>query len=232
MKRCVVERAHAQLLLFSGAFCAVFCSSIALISPVVRTFLSKLHSKSSLLFSFQGNRMKKVHGRGGSGTESFTSEGSMQQKKRLASEETPEDFEGEEQDQGKRSCLSFSDHSSQVIFGSGQNHSISKNENIVGTVTLKVGSATQLCVLLVTCCLPVALRYQSAERLGSRDCGSLQRLGFLSVFLGSGTSPLSVPQEYLTCSFTAGGWKTWAEVVVLGAASVCGFFFRECFGEM
>lgn len=58
--------------------------------------------------------MKKVHGRGGSDTESFKSEGSMQRKKRLASEETMEDFEGEEQDQENRSCLSFSDRSSQV----------------------------------------------------------------------------------------------------------------------
>ncbi|XP_010136503.1 PREDICTED: LOW QUALITY PROTEIN: aprataxin and PNK-like factor, partial [Buceros rhinoceros silvestris] len=64
-----------------------------------------------------GNRMKKVHGRGGSDTELFKSEGSTQQKKRLTSEETMEDFEGEEQDQGKRSCLPFSDHSSQNTSG-------------------------------------------------------------------------------------------------------------------
>ncbi|NXT57211.1 APLF factor, partial [Pluvianellus socialis] len=49
-----------------------------------------------------GNRMKKCQGRGEGNKES-----NVQQKKRLASEETIEDLEGEEQDQGKRSCLSI-----------------------------------------------------------------------------------------------------------------------------
>ncbi|XP_009578007.1 PREDICTED: aprataxin and PNK-like factor [Fulmarus glacialis] len=51
-----------------------------------------------------GSRMKKGQGRGESNMESLKSEVNVQQKKRLASEETREDFEGEEQDQGKRSC--------------------------------------------------------------------------------------------------------------------------------
>ncbi|NXC74564.1 APLF factor, partial [Anhinga anhinga] len=52
-----------------------------------------------------GSRMKKDQGRGGSNMESLKSEVNVQQKKRLASEETIEDFEGEEQDQGRTSCL-------------------------------------------------------------------------------------------------------------------------------
>ncbi|XP_074944515.1 aprataxin and PNK-like factor isoform X2 [Phalacrocorax aristotelis] len=52
-----------------------------------------------------GSRMKKGQGRGRSNMELLKSEVNVQQKKRLASEETIEDFEGEEQDQGKRSCL-------------------------------------------------------------------------------------------------------------------------------
>ncbi|KAM9271773.1 aprataxin and PNK-like factor isoform 2-T3 [Morus bassanus] len=52
-----------------------------------------------------GSRMKTDQGRGGSNMESLKSEVNVQQKKRLASEETIEDFEGEEQDQGKRSCI-------------------------------------------------------------------------------------------------------------------------------
>ncbi|NXG64714.1 APLF factor, partial [Hemiprocne comata] len=54
-----------------------------------------------------GSRMKKGQGRGESNMESLKSEASVQQKKRVASEETIEDFEGEEQDGGKRSCLSI-----------------------------------------------------------------------------------------------------------------------------
>ncbi|NXP47595.1 APLF factor, partial [Heliornis fulica] len=45
-----------------------------------------------------GSGMKKGQERGESNMESLKSEGSMHQKKRLASEETVEDFEGEEQD--------------------------------------------------------------------------------------------------------------------------------------
>lgn len=43
----------------------------------------------------------------------------VQQKRRLASEETIEDFEGEEQDRRKRSHLSIRVPSSQVIFWLG-----------------------------------------------------------------------------------------------------------------
>lgn len=60
--------------------------------------------------------MNKGQGRGESNMESLKSEVNVQQKKRLASEETIEDFEGEEQDQGKRSCLFIPVPSSQVIF--------------------------------------------------------------------------------------------------------------------
>ncbi|NXD76279.1 APLF factor, partial [Halcyon senegalensis] len=58
-----------------------------------------------------GNRPKKGHSRGE--TESLKSEVNVQQKKRLAAEE----FEGEEQDQGKRSCLSVSAPSPQNTSG-------------------------------------------------------------------------------------------------------------------
>ncbi|KAM6086292.1 aprataxin and PNK-like factor isoform 1-T2 [Theristicus caerulescens] len=64
-----------------------------------------------------GSRMKKGQGRGESNTESLKSEVNMQQKRRLASEETIEDFEGEEQDQGKRSCLFIPVPSSQNTSG-------------------------------------------------------------------------------------------------------------------
>ncbi|CAN8203151.1 unnamed protein product [Coccothraustes coccothraustes] len=52
-----------------------------------------------------GSRKKKGQGRGEGLTESLKSAVHVQQKKRLSSEETIEDFEGGEQDQGKRSCL-------------------------------------------------------------------------------------------------------------------------------
>ncbi|XP_072783730.1 aprataxin and PNK-like factor [Taeniopygia guttata] len=64
-----------------------------------------------------GSRKKKGQGRGEGHTESFNSEVRVQQKKRLASEETIEDFEGGEQDQGKRSCLSIPVCSSQNTSG-------------------------------------------------------------------------------------------------------------------
>ncbi|NWH61559.1 APLF factor, partial [Geococcyx californianus] len=54
-----------------------------------------------------GSKMKTSQGRGESNTELLKSEVNVQQKKRLASEETLEDSEGEKQDQGKRSCLSI-----------------------------------------------------------------------------------------------------------------------------
>ncbi|NWW12682.1 APLF factor, partial [Oreocharis arfaki] len=64
-----------------------------------------------------GSRKKKGQGTGEGHTESLKSEVHMQQKKRLASEETIEEFEGGEQDQGKRSCLSIPVPSSQNTSG-------------------------------------------------------------------------------------------------------------------
>ncbi|XP_071438194.1 aprataxin and PNK-like factor [Pithys albifrons albifrons] len=64
-----------------------------------------------------GRRKKKDQGRGDSDVESLESEVNVQQKKRLASGETMEDFEGEEQDQGERSCLSMHVPSSQNTSG-------------------------------------------------------------------------------------------------------------------
>ncbi|NXB72401.1 APLF factor, partial [Donacobius atricapilla] len=64
-----------------------------------------------------GNRKKKGPGGGEGHSESLKSEVHIQQKKRLASEETIEDFEGGEQDQGKRSCLSIPVPSSQSTSG-------------------------------------------------------------------------------------------------------------------
>ncbi|KAM6280404.1 aprataxin and PNK-like factor isoform 2-T2 [Porphyrio hochstetteri] len=64
-----------------------------------------------------GIKMKKDQGRGEGNMESLKSEGNVQQRKRLASEETMEDFEGEEQDQGKRSCLAIPVPSSQNASG-------------------------------------------------------------------------------------------------------------------
>ncbi|NWU74248.1 APLF factor, partial [Onychorhynchus coronatus] len=64
-----------------------------------------------------GHRKKKGHRRGESNMESLKSEVNVQQKKRLASGETIEDFEGEEQDQGKRGCVSIPIPSSQNTSG-------------------------------------------------------------------------------------------------------------------
>ncbi|NXS16228.1 APLF factor, partial [Mystacornis crossleyi] len=64
-----------------------------------------------------GNGKRKGQGRGEGHTESLKSEVHVQQRKRLASEETIEDFEGGEQDQGKRSCLSIPVPSSQNTSG-------------------------------------------------------------------------------------------------------------------
>ncbi|NWH89924.1 APLF factor, partial [Aegithalos caudatus] len=65
-----------------------------------------------------GGRRKKKGQEGGEGhSKSLKSEVHVQQKKRLASEETIEDFKDEEQDQGKRSCLSIPVPSSQNASG-------------------------------------------------------------------------------------------------------------------
>ncbi|XP_005042980.1 PREDICTED: aprataxin and PNK-like factor [Ficedula albicollis] len=63
------------------------------------------------------SRKKKGQGRGEGQTESLKSEVRVQQKKRLASEEAIEHFEGGEQDQGKRSCLCIPVPSSQSTSG-------------------------------------------------------------------------------------------------------------------
>ncbi|XP_062346617.1 aprataxin and PNK-like factor isoform X2 [Cinclus cinclus] len=64
-----------------------------------------------------GSRKKKDQGWGEGHTESLKSEVRVQQKKRSASEETREDFEGGEQDQGKRNCFSIPVPSSQNTSG-------------------------------------------------------------------------------------------------------------------
>ncbi|XP_074393114.1 aprataxin and PNK-like factor isoform X1 [Zonotrichia albicollis] len=64
-----------------------------------------------------GSRKKKGQGRRECLTESLKSEVHVQQKKRLPSEETIVDFEGGEQDQGKRNCLPFPVLLSQDTFG-------------------------------------------------------------------------------------------------------------------
>ncbi|XP_066172594.1 aprataxin and PNK-like factor isoform X3 [Sylvia atricapilla] len=64
-----------------------------------------------------GSKKKKGQGGREGLSESLKSEVHVQQKKRLASEETTEDFEGGEQDQGKRSCLSIPVPSSQNASG-------------------------------------------------------------------------------------------------------------------
>uniref|UniRef100_A0A8C3NY34 PBZ-type domain-containing protein n=1 Tax=Cyanoderma ruficeps TaxID=181631 RepID=A0A8C3NY34_9PASS len=64
-----------------------------------------------------GSRKKKGQGRGEGHNESLKSEVHVQQKKRSVSDETLEDFEGGEQDRGKRSCLSSPVPSSQNASG-------------------------------------------------------------------------------------------------------------------
>ncbi|NWR87708.1 APLF factor, partial [Furnarius figulus] len=64
-----------------------------------------------------GHGKQKGQGRGESDTDSLKLEVNVQQKKRLASGETMEDFEGEEQGRGKRSCLSIPVPSSQNTSG-------------------------------------------------------------------------------------------------------------------
>ncbi|NWH80261.1 APLF factor, partial [Piaya cayana] len=64
-----------------------------------------------------GNKMKKGQGRRESNMESLKSEVNVQQKKRLASGGALDDFESEEQDQWKRSCLSIPVPSSQSTSG-------------------------------------------------------------------------------------------------------------------
>uniref|UniRef100_A0A8C0F1V1 Aprataxin and PNKP like factor n=1 Tax=Bubo bubo TaxID=30461 RepID=A0A8C0F1V1_BUBBB len=90
-----------------------------------------------------GSRMKKGQGRGESNMESLKSEVNVQQKKRLASEETIEDFEGEEQDQGKRSCLSIPVPSSQNTSGFPLESTMGNMEGNVKTGTKNLGSSLE-----------------------------------------------------------------------------------------
>ncbi|NWS59580.1 APLF factor, partial [Chunga burmeisteri] len=90
-----------------------------------------------------GSRMKKEQGRGESNMESLKSEVNVQQKKRLASEETVEDFEGEEQDQGKRSCLSIPVPSSQNTSGFPLENTMRNMEGNGKTGTKTPGSSLE-----------------------------------------------------------------------------------------
>ncbi|XP_010289559.1 PREDICTED: aprataxin and PNK-like factor [Phaethon lepturus] len=90
-----------------------------------------------------GSRMKKGQGRGESNMESLKSEVNVQQKKRLASEETIEDFEGEEQDQGKRSCLSIPVPSSQNASGFPLENTMRNMEGNGKTGTKNPGSSLE-----------------------------------------------------------------------------------------
>ncbi|NXY90625.1 APLF factor, partial [Alcedo cyanopectus] len=84
-----------------------------------------------------GNRTKKGHRRGE--TESLKSEINVHQKKRLAAEE----FEGEEQDEGKRSCLSISVPSFQNTSGFTLEHTIRNVEGNGETGTKHPGSSLE-----------------------------------------------------------------------------------------
>ncbi|NXB59672.1 APLF factor, partial [Struthidea cinerea] len=90
-----------------------------------------------------GSRKKKGQGRGEGHTESLKSEVHVQQKKRLASEETTEDFEGGEQDQGKRSCLSIPVPSSQNTPGFPLENTMRDMEGNCKTGTKNPGSSLE-----------------------------------------------------------------------------------------
>ncbi|NWV42321.1 APLF factor, partial [Grantiella picta] len=91
-----------------------------------------------------GSRKKKGQRRGEEGcTESLKSEVHVQQKKRLASEEAIEDFEGGEQDQGKRSCLSIPVPSSQNTSGFPLENTMRDMEGNGKTATKNSGSSLE-----------------------------------------------------------------------------------------
>ncbi|XP_010017197.1 PREDICTED: aprataxin and PNK-like factor, partial [Nestor notabilis] len=90
-----------------------------------------------------GSRMKKGQGRGESNMESLESEVNVQQKKRSASEETIEDFEGEEEDQKKRSCLSIPVPSSQNTSGFPLENTMRNMEGSSKTGTKNHGSSLE-----------------------------------------------------------------------------------------
>ncbi|KAM9239885.1 aprataxin and PNK-like factor isoform 2-T3 [Leptosomus discolor] len=91
----------------------------------------------------KGSRMKKGQGRGEGNTESLKSEVNVPQKKRLASEEAIEDFEGEEQDQGKRSRLSIPAPSSQNTSGFPLESTMKNMEGNGKTGTKTLGSSLE-----------------------------------------------------------------------------------------
>ncbi|XP_027518858.1 aprataxin and PNK-like factor isoform X1 [Corapipo altera] len=89
------------------------------------------------------HRKKKGHRRGESVMESLKSEVNVQQKKRLASGEPVEDFEGEEQDQGKRSCFSIPIPSSQNTSGFPLENTTRDMEGNGKTGTKNLGSSLE-----------------------------------------------------------------------------------------
>ncbi|NWW69611.1 APLF factor, partial [Climacteris rufus] len=90
-----------------------------------------------------GSRKKKGQGMGEGHTESLKPEVNMQQKKRSASEETIEDFEGREQHQGKRSCLSIPVPSSQNTSGFPLENTMRDMEGNGKTGTKNPGSSLE-----------------------------------------------------------------------------------------
>ncbi|NXC56788.1 APLF factor, partial [Aleadryas rufinucha] len=90
-----------------------------------------------------GSRKKKGQGTREGHTESLKSEMHVQQKKRLASEETIEDFESGEQDQGKRSCLSIPVPSSQNTSGFPLENTMRDMEGNGKTGTKNPGSSLE-----------------------------------------------------------------------------------------
>ncbi|NXM27935.1 APLF factor, partial [Oxyruncus cristatus] len=90
-----------------------------------------------------GQRKKKDHRRGESDMESLKSEVNVQKKERLASGETIEDFEGEEQGQGKRSYLSIPIPSSQNTSGFPLENTTRDMEGNGKTGTKKPGSSLE-----------------------------------------------------------------------------------------
>ncbi|NXU01592.1 APLF factor, partial [Buphagus erythrorhynchus] len=90
-----------------------------------------------------GSRKKKGQGWGEGHTKSLKSEVHVQQKKRSASEEPMEDFEGGEQDQGKRSCLSIPVPSSQSTSGFLLDTTMRDMEGSDKTGTKNLGSSLE-----------------------------------------------------------------------------------------
>ncbi|NXE97510.1 APLF factor, partial [Menura novaehollandiae] len=90
-----------------------------------------------------GSKKKKGQRRGEGHTEPLKSEVHVQQKKRLASEETTEGFEDGEQDQGKRCCLSIPVPSSQNTSGFPLEDTVRDMEGNGKTGTKNPGSSLE-----------------------------------------------------------------------------------------